>query len=118
MEGKCRSARSETDQELAQTSIEKRTNQALILVGAVADASGIRYPPLPNRRPVSTSTGVTALAIRFEPPLLQCVSNDFFLIGKCAEKMNMFYLAFCIDNDSHRNGIESMLGEDWVNSGK
>src|SRR5712671_3421615 len=52
-----------------------------------------------------------------ELPLLQGIGNDFCLIGKRAEKVNMLDLAPLIDNDSDRNCVESVLSEDRINPG-
>ena len=47
--------------------------------------------------------------MRFELPLFEGIRNRFFLIGKHAEEVNVFYLAFLVDNDPHRNRIELVL---------
>ena len=54
--------------------------------------------------------------MRLEFPLLEHIRDGFRLIGKCAQEVDMFYFAFLVDNDSHRNRIESMLGENRIHS--
>src|SRR5258707_3556768 len=53
--------------------------------------------------------------IRLELPLSQGIGNDFCLIGKRAEKVNVLDLASLVDNDSDRNCVEPVLGEDRIN---
>ena len=64
--------------------------------------------------PVSTSTGCPSLQVRLEFPLTQSIGDGFRLIGKCAEKVNVFYLAFFIDDDADRNRVEPVLGKDRI----
>src|ERR1700731_3391698 len=52
--------------------------------------------------------------VRLEFPLLEGVGNGFRLIRKGAEKVNMFYLAFFVDDDPDRNRIEPALGENRI----
>src|SRR5258708_4967638 len=52
-----------------------------------------------------------------ELPLLQGIGNDFCLIGKRAEKVNVLDLAPLIDNDSDRHCVEPVLSEDRINPG-
>src|ERR1700678_4019684 len=44
-----------------------------------------------------------------ELPLPQGIGNGPRLIGKCAEKVNVFDLALSVDDDADRNWINSML---------
>src|SRR5208282_2103847 len=50
-----------------------------------------------------------------ELPLPQGIGNGLCLIGKCAEKVNVFYLALSVDDDPHRNWINPMLGKYRLN---
>ena len=52
-----------------------------------------------RRHPVSN--------VRFELPLVERIGDGFRLIGKCAEKMDVLYFSFLVDDDSHRDRIES-----------
>src|SRR5260221_7116828 len=51
-----------------------------------------------------------------ELPLFQSVGDNFCLVGKGTEKMDVLYLAFLIDDDPNRNGVEITLGKDRLNS--
>jgi len=53
--------------------------------------------------------------IRLEFPLVQSVSDHPCLIGECAKKMNVLYLAFLVDDDSDRNRVKPMFGKNRVN---
>ena len=65
--------------------------------------------------PVSTSTGFRSRRYGLNFHCLKASVMSFCLIGKCAEKVNVFYLAFFIDDDSNRNRIEPVLGENRIN---
>src|SRR6267154_661843 len=53
--------------------------------------------------------------ISLELPLTQGLGDGFCLIGKCAEKVNVAYFAFFIDDDSHGNRVEPVFGKYRVN---
>lgn len=53
--------------------------------------------------------------VRLETPLPQGIHDALGLIGKRAQKMNMFHLPFPIDQDAHRNAIEPAFGEYRIN---
>lgn len=53
--------------------------------------------------------------IRLESPLVQSVSDRPCLIGECAKKMNVLYLAFLVNDDSDRNRVKPMFGKNKVN---
>src|SRR2546430_9949437 len=57
-----------------------------------------------------------ATQVRLEPPLLQGIGNTFYLIGERAEKVDVLYLAVAVNDDSHRNRIEFVVGADGINT--
>src|SRR5580658_5590815 len=78
---------------------------SLIALSAAAHARrGSRFPP---RRP-------SALQVRPESPLREGIRNGLCLLRKRAENVNVLHFAFFIDDDPHRNRVESAFGKDWI----
>ena len=51
------------------------------------------------------------LHVLFELPLAQGIRDGLGLIDECTEKVNVFYFAVLVDDDSDRNRIVPMLGK-------
>lgn len=49
---------------------------------------------------------LTVSQVPLEFPFSKSVGDGLRLIGKRAEKVNVFHFAFFIDDDSHRNRVE------------
>jgi hypothetical protein len=61
---------------------------------------------------------VSISQVRLELPLTEGIGDGFCLIGKGAEKVDVFYSACLIDDDTDWNRIGPTLGEDGINPGK
>jgi len=56
------------------------------------------------------------LGVWFELPLLERSRDHGCLIGKCAEKVNVLYLAVLSDDDPDRNRSKAMLGQNRIDA--
>lgn len=77
--------------------------QDLMGVPSPEQDSGLHFHQLPSP------------PILLELPLAQSIGDDLRLIGECAEKVNVLYLAFSVGDNSDRNRVKPMLGKGRVN---